>query len=695
MKKSAEITANMLPTWQVTLQDNPLGDSIVYFWRVRYQTVPGEDPLWSTSSFTHIPNSPTGWAQGHPGQFKRDGFERITQNETTRQWSFPDKKLKIELKTSGGNNDFNAPPYGILLNDNDLFKEPVNDPLSCAVNNNSGSADTRNRFLVVVLNPVTFKAITNIAPQFLCGNLQQFHTFPAMQLASAQNDLANFLTNSVPDGAYVAMISVNRIAYSTFTQPLKDAFVSLGATQITSAPDSSGYLLVARKGNYPFTPVEKTANPADTTNVKVQNVNAIVELTAPEMPGIVTSTVVGPAMEWGSLYHIIKEVQATDEVQLSVFTRSLTGQDSLYVADVNTASFALSGISAAQYPYLKLQLTLKDSVQFVPAQLKRWMVTYTPAPEGVARPDILGPGHYALTTPFDAGQTVSFRFKFHNISDVNFRDPVKAVVTINPGTQTQPDTVLVGNISPDSIAEFTYNVNTANLPEGDNSLLVYVNPKLQPEQYYTNNIMQASFKVRRDNLHPIIDVVFDGKHIMDGDIIAPDPTIIISMKDENRYRFKDDTVGVKVELVHKPDDGSAETRQQIQLVNNPDVQVQYASANSDFRVVYTPDYLPDGLYTLEVQGADKTGNVAGSAPYRISFRMVNASTITQFYPYPNPFSNSCRFVFTLTGQPELTKMKIQIITLTGKVVREITRQELGPLRIGRNITEFKWDGTDQ
>jgi flagellar hook assembly protein FlgD len=40
-------------------------------------------------------------------------------------------------------------------------------------------------------------------------------------------------------------------------------------------------------------------------------------------------------------------------------------------------------------------------------------------------------------------------------------------------------------------------------------------------------------------------------------------------------------------------------------------------------------------------------------------------------------------------------MRIQIMTITGKVVREITKAELGPLRIGRNITEFKWDGTDQ
>ncbi|MBW6499277.1 MAG: hypothetical protein K0B09_12860, partial [Bacteroidales bacterium] len=37
---------------------------------------------------------------------------------------------------------------------------------------------------------------------------------------------------------------------------------------------------------------------------------------------------------------------------------------------------------------------------------------------------------------------------------------------------------------------------------------------------------------------------------------------------------------------------------------------------------------------------------------------------------------------------------IQIMTITGKVVREIDMSELGPLRIGRNITQYAWDGTD-
>ena len=35
------------------------------------------------------------------------------------------------------------------------------------------------------------------------------------------------------------------------------------------------------------------------------------------------------------------------------------------------------------------------------------------------------------------------------------------------------------------------------------------------------------------------------------------------------------------------------------------------------------------------------------------------------------------------------------MTVTGRVVREITQNEIGPLRIGRNITEFRWNGTDQ
>jgi flagellar hook assembly protein FlgD len=52
-------------------------------------------------------------------------------------------------------------------------------------------------------------------------------------------------------------------------------------------------------------------------------------------------------------------------------------------------------------------------------------------------------------------------------------------------------------------------------------------------------------------------------------------------------------------------------------------------------------------------------------------------------------------VFTLTGGEIPDEIKIQIMTVSGRVVREITRNELGPIRIGNNITQFAWNGTDE
>ena len=40
-------------------------------------------------------------------------------------------------------------------------------------------------------------------------------------------------------------------------------------------------------------------------------------------------------------------------------------------------------------------------------------------------------------------------------------------------------------------------------------------------------------------------------------------------------------------------------------------------------------------------------------------------------------------------------MKIQIFTVSGKIVREIDMEELGTLRIGQNKTEYAWNGTDE
>jgi flagellar hook assembly protein FlgD len=69
--------------------------------------------------------------------------------------------------------------------------------------------------------------------------------------------------------------------------------------------------------------------------------------------------------------------------------------------------------------------------------------------------------------------------------------------------------------------------------------------------------------------------------------------------------------------------------------------------------------------------------------------------ISNVLNYPNPFTTSTQFVFTLTGRELPEYMKIQIFTISGKVVKEIGLDELGPIHIGINRTQYAWDGTDQ
>jgi len=121
------------------------------------------------------------------------------------------------------------------------------------------------------------------------------------------------------------------------------------------------------------------------------------------------------------------------------------------------------------------------------------------------------------------------------------------------------------------------------------------------------------------------------------------------------------------------------------------------TATIDFNPAFLkPQTSADGEeYELIVKGKDASGNMAGNVAYRVSFRVIAKPMISNLLNYPNPFSTSTAFVFTLTGSELPQNLRIQILTVTGKIVREITMQELGNVHIGRNITEYKWDGTDQ
>lgn len=121
---------------------------------------------------------------------------------------------------------------------------------------------------------------------------------------------------------------------------------------------------------------------------------------------------------------------------------------------------------------------------------------------------------------------------------------------------------------------------------------------------------------------------------------------------------------------------------------------QLAAGENTASINFDPYFPDDGEYELIVSGKDASGNKAGELEYHIVFNVINKPMISNMFNYPNPFTTSTAFAFTVTGSEVPQNIRIQILTITGKVVREITKAELGNIHIGNNITDFKWDGTD-
>ena len=228
------------------------------------------------------------------------------------------------------------------------------------------------------------------------------------------------------------------------------------------------------------------------------------------------------------------------------------------------------------------------------------------------------------------------------------------------------------------------------MQKGLNQFIIEVNTNNdQPEQFHANNYLLKQFNVNPDLTNPLMDVYFDGIQIMDGDIVSPKPEIKILLKEDNLFLPVTDPSLFEIKL----DTG----RNNIVNIPMNSSQIKFTPGTqnkNDATIQYYPN-LKSGEYKLYVQAKDVSGNKSGINERIINFRVVEEEGVSSLLNYPNPFSTSTQFIFTLTGDEIPDIMSISIMMISGKVVKEITKEELGPLHIGTNRTEYKWDGTDE
>ena len=87
-------------------------------------------------------------------------------------------------------------------------------------------------------------------------------------------------------------------------------------------------------------------------------------------------------MQWDSLLTRPSEIEASDLISFDVIGVNMDGDEEIIMDDV-TGDRDLNTIDAVEFPYLKIVFNAGDDVSLTPAQLNKWLVTYTPAPEGL------------------------------------------------------------------------------------------------------------------------------------------------------------------------------------------------------------------------------------------------------------------------------------------------------------------------
>lgn len=656
------------------LQDR---DSLAYYWRTRFSNPqPGESTDWSMSTFSFVNNSSEGWTQLHFPQFTYNATgDELVVDRDSRRISFKETVTPVELYTFGATFGGTVNDVSVKLGGTEYIVSDLG--TGCRTN-------TLNLISFSKTTTVPYLDLPVISPDArACGRRPEViasFRINEFENATAVN-LIQYIDN-VAEGDSVILYTIGDAGFSLWSATVLTKLGELGisSSQLSGLTDGEPLIIYAKKGAAIGTAQVIRAT-VPSTSATLENTGSI---TGRRASGKLITPVIGPALAWESLVINTTETEFNDEIFVQVIGITLQGaRDTLFNANTNINP--LVSIDASIYPYLQFVYTVRDEINLSPAQLANWFVFYTPAPEGV-----LMFNSPLSQTRLDEGDTWMGEFSFTNISNGSFPEQLKVRYgTITKQTRFQ-DVQSVQIPSPNPGETTTFSIGITTVAKGGlNDISIFVNPRVTPELYYDNNVLDLAdhLDVVADVYNPIIDVTVDGRYINNGDIVSSNPLFAIRLWDENSYLFKTDTVGIQI-FVKYPC-GTDDCPYVPIYFSSELLNWTPASTSSDFMALLGLQNLTEGMHTLRVAVTDARGNTSGNEPLEISFQVVNEKGVTISSPYPNPSSGVTKFSIVIAGDSDIQNGLLEVVALDGRTIRKVPVQNLVS---GSNY--IIWDSTD-
>jgi hypothetical protein len=201
---------------------------------------------------------------------------------------------------------------------------------------------------------------------------------------------------------------------------------------------------------------------------------------------------------------------------------------------------------------------------------------------------------------------------------------------------------------------------------------------------YTTDIVigGASDTILTDNQGPDVDVFLNDEKFVFGGITDERPKLFSKLFDENGINTSGNGVGHDITAIIDND-----TKQ---IYNLNDFYETTVDDISRGEVNYPFSKLSKGRHTLEVKAWDVLNNSGVGYTEFIVEEKANLA-LTHVLNYPNPFTTNTRFMFEHNKPGSPLDLRIEIFTVSGKVIKTITKNIN---TTGYRVDDITWDGLD-
>jgi hypothetical protein len=343
---------------------------------------------------------------------------------------------------------------------------------------------------------------------------------------------------------------------------------------------------------------------------------------------------------------------------------------------VNNRKFTLLGDPALTlaYPSLKIRATEVNGISV--AQADTISATEKVVMEGEitdAQGNLLSNFNgTAYPTVFDKVQTIN----------TLANDPTSQIVSF----QTQNSILYKGKASVvNGKFSFTFKLpKDINYQYGNGKLSLYAeNGSNDANGYFTNFIVGGTANsTDNDNDGPIIKAYLNDEKFVNGSITNENPVLIVKLNDSSGINTAG--TGIGHDIVATLDNDN----RQYFILND----FYEADLNSYQQGVihFQLPALTAGMHSLKIKAWDILNN---SNEYILEFNVAKDEelVLNHVLNYPNPFTTKTQFWFEHNRPGQNLQVKVQVFTVTGKVVKTI-KQTINDA--GNRSCEVEWDGRD-